>query len=256
MKSDVISETEFKITKEAVSSSSTNIIPKGNVVIATRVGLGKACFLAHDTAINQDLKGIIPKKTSELLVGYLFQWFKNNAHVIQGEGTGATVQGVKLPFIKSLIIPIPPINEQQRIVNILDEAFDRIATAKANAEKNLQNARALFESHLQSVFTQRGEEWVETTLSKATNGIFTGPFGSLLHKSDYVANGIPLVNPAHITEVGIEPDLRKTVSKSTSLRLKNYIMREGDIVIGRNGPLCLGDRSREWLALRNWELFH
>ena len=60
--------------------------------------------------------------------------------------------------------PVPPLPEQRRIVGILDEAFDGIATAKANAEKNLQNARALFESHLQSVFTQRGEGWVEKRL--------------------------------------------------------------------------------------------
>ena len=53
--------------------------------------------------------------------------------------------------------PLPPLPEQRRIVGILDEAFDGIATAKANAEKNLQNARALFESHLQAVFTQRGK---------------------------------------------------------------------------------------------------
>ncbi len=60
----------------------------------------------------------------------------------------------------------PSFPEQQRIVGILDEAFDGIATAKANAEKNLQNARALFESHLQSVFTQRGEGWVEKPLGR------------------------------------------------------------------------------------------
>jgi type I restriction enzyme S subunit len=56
--------------------------------------------------------------------------------------------------------------EQQRIVGILDKAFEGITTAKANAEKNLQNARALFESHLQSVFTQRGKGWVEKKLSE------------------------------------------------------------------------------------------
>ena len=56
--------------------------------------------------------------------------------------------------------------EQQRIVGILDEAFDGIATAKANAEKNLKNARAIFESHLESVFTQRGEGWVDRTLDQ------------------------------------------------------------------------------------------
>ena len=60
----------------------------------------------------------------------------------------------------------PPLPEQHRIVAILDEAFDGIATAKANTEKNLQNARALFESHLQSVFTERGEGWVVRKVSE------------------------------------------------------------------------------------------
>jgi len=63
-------------------------------------------------------------------------------------------------------VPIPPLAEQQRIVGLLDEAFEGLATAKANAEKNLQNARALFESHLQSVFTQRGPGWKQKTLEE------------------------------------------------------------------------------------------
>ena len=150
---------------------------------------------------------------------------------------GASYPAVTDGDVRAQKIPFPPLAEQQRIVGLLDDAFEGLATAKANAEKNLQNARALFESHLQSVFTQRGPGWVETTLSRATEGIFTGPFGSLLHKSDYITDGIPLVNPAHITEIGIEPDLRKTVSKGTALRLKNYIMSEGDIVIGRRGEM-------------------
>ncbi|MDC8447267.1 MAG: restriction endonuclease subunit S [Nitrospira sp.] len=58
------------------------------------------------------------------------------------------------------------LHEQRRIVGILDEAFDGLATATANAEKNLKNARALFESQLQSVFTQRGGGWKEKTLEK------------------------------------------------------------------------------------------
>lgn len=237
MRADVITETECKITPEAVKSSATNVIPAGNVVIATRVGLGKVCLLGQDTAVNQDLRGIVPLDLNTLLVRFLYWWLKNIADVIVAEGTGATVQGVKLPFVKSLQIPLPPLPEQHRIVAILDAAFDHIATARANCEANLLNARAIFESHLQAVFTQRGDGWERTTLGKATGGIFTGPFGSLLHKSDYVSNGIPLVNPAHITEVGIEPDFLKTVSKETAKRLKSYIMRTGDIVIARRGEM-------------------
>ncbi|MBW4530841.1 MAG: restriction endonuclease subunit S [Aphanothece saxicola GSE-SYN-MK-01-06B] len=61
--------------------------------------------------------------------------------------------------------------EQQRIAALLDEAFACLATAKATAEQNLQNARALFESHLQAVFCQRGEGWVETTLDKISTNL-------------------------------------------------------------------------------------
>ena len=80
-------------------------------------------------------------------------------------------RGAAQPFIskgdiQSFKVPVPPLAEQQRIVGLLDEAFEGLATTKANAEKNLQNARDLFESHLQSVFTQRGPGWVETTLGE------------------------------------------------------------------------------------------
>jgi type I restriction enzyme S subunit len=169
MKSEIISKTEFKITEEAVKKSSTNIIPKGNVIIATRVGLGKVCFLESDTAINQDLRGIIPKKSKQLDVGYLFQWFKSISHLIVEEGTGATVQGVKLPFVKELEIPLPPLPEQQRIVSILFEAFAAIAKAKANIEQNLKNSKELFESYLQGVF--ENGNWEMKTLNQISENL-------------------------------------------------------------------------------------
>jgi type I restriction enzyme S subunit len=177
MRSEVIYETECRITNEAVKNSATNIIRNGNVVIATRVGLGKVCLVGQDTAINQDLRGVVPNDPKVLSVRFLFWWLKSIADLIVAEGTGATVQGVKLPFVKSLQVPLPPVSEQNRIVGILDEAFDGIATAKANAEKNLQNARALFESHLQSVFSRRGPGWVETLLDDVCRQITDGKHG-------------------------------------------------------------------------------
>jgi type I restriction enzyme, S subunit len=72
--------------------------------------------------------------------------------------------GINRNEVYSQLAKVPPLREQQRIVGVLDEAFEGIATAKGNAEKNLQSARALFESHLQSVFTQRGKGWVEKRL--------------------------------------------------------------------------------------------
>jgi type I restriction enzyme S subunit len=81
---------------------------------------------------------------------------------MQSHSTG--IRNLDGDAYKSIEIAFPGLVEQQRIVGILDEAFDGIASAEANADKNLQNARALFESHLQAVFTQRGGGWVERRL--------------------------------------------------------------------------------------------
>ena len=81
-----------------------------------------------------------------------------------GKKTGVAIRRIILRNLKSIPVSVPSLTEQQRIVRILDEALDGIGAAKANTEKNLQNARAVFESYLQSVFIQRGEGWVEKRL--------------------------------------------------------------------------------------------
>ena len=170
MRQDLITVTEHRITQDALKNSASNVIPEGNVVIATRVGLGKVSMVAQGTAINQDLRGIVPMDRRSMDPRFLFWWAKNVSPLIVKAGTGATVQGVKVPFVKSLKIPIIPISVQRHIVSILDEAFDGIATAKANAEKNLQNASAVFETQLQGIFAEQGNGWKQKTLEQiATN---------------------------------------------------------------------------------------
>ena len=108
------------------------------------------------------------KPIPELSREYLLFWLlaDETCDRINATCTGARMPRAQMNDVLGFEIPVPPLAEQQRIVGLLDEAFEGIATAKANAEKNLQNARALFESHLQSVFTQRGPGWVETTLGE------------------------------------------------------------------------------------------
>ena len=200
MRTDIITSTEHSITKEAVKASATNIIPAGNVVIATRVGLGKVCLLGQDTGVNQDLRGIVPKSNKVIDVNFLFAWLKSISEQIIAEGTGATVQGVKLPFIKGLAVPFPEMEEQRRIVTLLDEAFADIATAKANAEKNLQNARELFDSHLDASFGQRNESWTE----KALQDIGSTQTGSTPKTSDQANYGklLPFIKPGDFAPDG------------------------------------------------------
>lgn len=115
------------------------------------------------------------KPNRELLREFLQYWFLSDATVVQINATctGARMPRANMNLVLDFEFLLPPLHEQLRIVGILDEAFEGIATAKANAEKNLQNARALFESYLQSVFTQRGNGWVEKPLETVA-GILNG----------------------------------------------------------------------------------
>ena len=90
---------------------------------------------------------------------FLYQYLSPQFQKFLAENTvrGATVDRISIKEFPSFLIEVPPLPEQQRIVAILDEAFAGLSTAIANAEKNLKNARELFESYLNSVFVQNWE---------------------------------------------------------------------------------------------------
>jgi type I restriction enzyme S subunit len=108
------------------------------------------------------------KPYPELSREFLLYWLlaDETCDRVNATCTGARMPRAQMNEVLDFEFPLPPLTEQQRIVGLLDEAFEGLATAKANAEKNLQNARALFESQLQSVFTQRGLGWVDRTLDE------------------------------------------------------------------------------------------
>jgi type I restriction enzyme, S subunit len=83
---------------------------------------------------------------------------------ITGRMTGAAISRIILRDIKLATIPIPPLSEQQRIVGVLDDALEAIATANGNTVRNVQHTRALFESQLNALLRERRGGWVETTL--------------------------------------------------------------------------------------------
>ncbi|WP_420723937.1 restriction endonuclease subunit S [Hwanghaeella sp. LZ110] len=166
---------------------------------------------------------------------YAFQWDGLLDTVKKSDG--ATVGTLTISRAKGISVPLPPLEEQQRIVAVLDEAFEGLARARAHAVANLQNARDLFTANVDELLSRVGDDWSVGPLSKLVGPVATGPFGSLLHKSDYVENETPLVNPANIVDGQIVPDMRKTVNKSALERLSSYILDADDIVIGRRGEM-------------------
>lgn len=131
-------------------------------------------------------------------------------------------------LLRELEITYPEIAEQHRIVAILDEAFDGIATAKANAEKNLQNARAFFESHLQSVFTEQGDGWEEKPLSELCDikhgYAFEGEFFS--SEGEYV-----LLTPGNFYEKGGYRDRGEKQKYYVGEMRRDYVLNNGDLLV-------------------------
>ncbi len=145
-----------------------------------------------------------------------------------GAQTGGSVQQViNLSDLRTIEIPLPSAAEQQRIVAILDEAFEAIAAARANAEQNRQNARALFESYLQSVFSLRGEGWIDSRLGEIAE-VQSGGTPTVSQK-DFWGGDIPWyssgelnhtftsVPERHITADGLEHSNAKLFPKGSLL---------------------------------------
>ncbi|MHA3363215.1 restriction endonuclease subunit S [Yersinia enterocolitica] len=120
-KKNTIDSTLDSITPLGVKNSATNIIPAGNIIVPTRMALGKVAINTIDVAINQDLKALFIKDYNVVDRDYLFRWLESQSSLIESEGKGATVKGITLPFLRGLNVPIPPLNEQKRIAAILDK---------------------------------------------------------------------------------------------------------------------------------------
>ncbi|WP_209329181.1 restriction endonuclease subunit S [Lunatimonas salinarum] len=151
---------------------------------------------------------------------------------------GASYPAVTDTEVKGVFLRYPKfLPEQQRIVSILERCFAAIDKAKANAEQNLKNAKELFESYLQGVFEKKCDGWEEKNLGEVVGKIMTGPFGSMLHQSDYVEEGIPVVNPQNIVDGKIVPLSKTMINQDTFSRLAKYALILGDIVIARRGEM-------------------
>ena len=153
---------------------------------------------------------------------------------IKDGSAGSAQGGFNASKLGALSIPIPPLPEQHRIVSILNEAFEAIAAAKANAEKNLQNARALFESHLQSIFTRPGVGWVETTLEAEVDLLAGFAFKSAKYTTS--EEGVRLLRGDNIIQGSLRWDDVKKWPTSDLGEYDRYQLGEGDVVLAMDRP--------------------
>lgn len=166
-------------------------------LVVARFGMSEECarFVSGKFFLNDSGLTVSPRN-GDMYQRFLDYQILSKNDEIFALGKGSAQKNLDVPAFRELPLYVPAdAAEQQRIVSLLDEAFSGIATAKANAEINLQNARAIFDSHLQALFAQRGEGWIERAVAecfKVRSGDFL-PAKAMQESGDvdvYGGNGI------------------------------------------------------------------
>lgn len=191
---------------------------------------------------------------------YLKFWLMMDSTVksIDSTCTGARMPRANMDAVMELALPVPPLPEQRRIVGILDRAFEGIATAKANAERNAENGRAVFASQLESEFRHRGAAWERLTLASLLERGWIEDHMDGNHGSDYprkeefVDAGVPYLSAQCLVNESIDMSRAKYLSPSRADRLRKGFARDNDVLFAHNatvGPVAILHTGEERVVL-------
>lgn len=185
---------------------------------------------------------------------YLYWWFASERiqALLRSFGQKTTnISNLNIDRCLQLELPLPEIAEQRRLAAILDKA-DAVRTKRREALAQLDRlAQSIFLEMFGDPITNPNK-WPKLALANISLRIQIGPFGSQLHEGDYIEGGIPLVNPTHIRQGRIEPNLNLTVPEDKYRALEQYHLAEGDLILGRRGEMgrCAVVSAKEhgWLC--------
>ena len=215
------------ITETGLNNSSAKIFPKDTVLVAMYgATAGQAGILRINAATNQAVCGIYPSE--EALPEYLYYALLSISKELVAKAAGNAQPNISQAKIKNTEIFLPSLAEQKRIVSILDEAFTGIDAAIANTEKNLANARELFESYLSSVFSSAPLHWQKSALSDICSIKHGFAF-----KSEYFSDAGPFIvlTPGSFYESGGFRDQGKKTKFYVGDPPADYILNKDDFLI-------------------------
>lgn len=240
-------ENDLFISEELYSEYAKKYgVPTVGDIVITAIGtIGNSHVVRQDDRFYfKDASVLWLKRNSEVSCEYINWWLKSPVMREQlDEGNGATVDTLTIKKLQTLTVDVPAIPEQKRIVTILDQAFADIEKARANAEQNLKNARELFESYLQQVFSERGEGWVDTDIgSLVEEGILAKPLdgnhGDVHPKrSDYEESGIPFVMASDINNGIVNTHSCKFISRKLADSLRKGFAKHGDVLLSHKATI-------------------
>lgn len=155
----IITETKQKVTATALSK--LRVLPVDSVLLCCTASVGEYAITKIELTTNQQFNGLIVTDRKKLDPEFLLHYCSTLKDKLLGLSGKTTIDFIAISKLKLLEIPLPSLPEQQRIVSIIDKAFEAIDKAIENTQKNLQNAKELFESYLNSVFENEGHGWEE-----------------------------------------------------------------------------------------------
>jgi len=167
----IIRYTKQHVTEAALKK--LRILPKNSVLLCCTASIGEYAITEIELTTNQQFNGLVVKNVKDIFPLFLFYFISTLKDILSNLSGKTTIDFIPISRLKDIEIPIPPLAEQKRIVAILDEAFSAISTARENAEKNLKNAKELFESYLNNIFEKKGKDWEEKKLGEVGE-IFSG----------------------------------------------------------------------------------
>ena len=273
LKNRYIMNSTRKITLEGYYSCGTSLAPARSLAISTRAPIGHIGILGSSACVNQGCKLIVPHNSIDS--AYLYRILEAGQAELKSRGQGTTFAELSRGKLADFPLPVPPLPEQNAIVRFLDHADRRIRRYIRAKQKLI----ALLEEQKQAVIHQAvtgqidvrtaqpypaykpsGVEWLGDvpahwdgiSLGAASHSIQTGPFGSQLHVSDYVSEGVPVINPSHIRNGGLVPDPSISIAQQKADELSRHKLRPQDIVMARRGEVgrcaLVTDAETDWLC--------
>ena len=229
-----IYDTKESLSRQAVEESGIKIIPAQTVIMSFKLSIGKVSITTVPMYSNEAIMAFIDKGIVKIKPEYLYYLL---LHRNWDEGTNKAVMGKTLnkATLSEVVIDIHPIEEQERIVTILDKASEIIDSY----QRQLRTLDTLIKARFVEMFgdpVANPKGWEKRALSDEAE-IRIGPFGSLLHKEDYITGGHALINPSHIVDSRISPDIDLTLTDEKYEELAPYHLIEGDVVMGRRGEM-------------------
>jgi len=233
-----IAETRRTITEEGLQNSSATLIPPCSVILSSRAPIGHLVINTEGMATNQGCKGIIPK--GRISYKYLYYYLLSKVDLLNELGTGTTFKELSGSKLREVPIPVAPMDEQTRIVEVLDEAFEGLAAASANYGKALQYIRRLSESSFGGLAPRTEQStWLRTTVKEIAaprkGAIRTGPFGSQLLHSEFVDEGIAVLGIDNVVANEFRWGKSRFITLGKYHNLERYRVYPGDVLISIMG---------------------